>query len=364
MFDKVVEEIKEIKEKLRRKKIHGSYIQIQLSQLKNPTDKDILVAVFLDGKNAKSGLDVKSRIVPAIFFQPHFSNMHYEIRYNEHTKKSVLFSEEYNAVKESPIFQGFKYIKTFTPMRRITTSYGATVRFMLEYKKNREYGQFLGDVLSERLLNRSFLIDVLDRLYRDSVLVRFEDGKLNPKATFTALAQFLDIPYTESMTYCSGSSGINPESLQGNDRGFDPAAIYRTYDEYVDDADRTLLEFFMRDAYKYYGYDFCYYHGEEVNGNWIKEKLSQVFKLNSKMTESFQNAIRVDVKRDDGTVIDNVDAACAMAEERAIRVEKNRINIALTLLRGLNFVNQSGQPLHFMKKLELDPDLLEQPLYH
>ena len=28
-------------------------------------------------------------------------------------------------------------------------------------------------------------------------MVRFEDGKLNPKATFTALAAFLDIPYTE-----------------------------------------------------------------------------------------------------------------------------------------------------------------------
>ena len=73
-------------------------------------------------------------------------------------------------------------------------------------------GRIVSDDLTARMLNRSFMVDPWDRLYRDSVLVRFEDGKLNPRATFTALAKFLDLPYTESMTYCSGSSGINPES--------------------------------------------------------------------------------------------------------------------------------------------------------
>ena len=42
----------------------------------------------------------------------------------------------------------------------------------------------------------------------------------------------------------------------------------------------------------------------------------------------------------------------------------NRRRIAKTLLRGLRFVNANGQPLRFMKQLELDPALLEQPLYH
>ena len=49
-------------------------------------------------------------------------------------------------------------------------------------------------MVTERLLNRSYLLDPDDRLYRDSVLVRFEDGKLNPKATFTALAHFWTYP--------------------------------------------------------------------------------------------------------------------------------------------------------------------------
>lgn len=365
MFSSITEEIKKAKAYLKKKKAMGSYIQVQLSQIKHPTEKDILVALFLDQNEAKSGLDPRARIVPAVFFQPHFSNMNYEVRYNEHTKRCALFSEQYDAIRESPIFQGFKYIKTFTPMRRITTSYGAAVRFMQEYKDNLESkNSLVGDELSQRLLNRSFMIDPQDRLYQDSVLVRFEDGKLNPKATFTALAEFLDIPYTESMTYCSGRSGINPESLQGNDRGFDPAAIYRTYDEYVNDADRAVLEYFMRDVYSYYGYDFHYYKGEHVDEQWLREKLSQAANLNQRMRETFLKSIRVDVRREDGTLIDNLEAAESMADDWIQHADINRFKIASALLHGLNFINYHNQPLRMMTPLKLDPALLEQPLYH
>ena len=45
------------------------------------------------------------------------------------------------------------------------------------------------------------------------------------------------------------------------------------------------------------------------------------------------------------------------------KVYENRYNIAKILMRGLNFVNKKGQPLHMMPLLKLDPELLEQPLY-
>ena len=44
--------------------------------------------------------------------------------------------------------------------------------------------------------------------------------------------------------------------------------------------------------------------------------------------------------------------------------DEKRLQIAKQLLKGLYFVNKNGQPLHMMPKLELDPALLEQPLYH
>jgi len=43
---------------------------------------------------------------------------------------------------------------------------------------------------------------------------------------------------------------------------------------------------------------------------------------------------------------------------------KEREKNVKTLLRGLQFINRNGQPLHMMPLLKLDPALLEQPLYH
>lgn len=67
-------------------------------------------------------------------------------------------------------------------MRRITTSYAATVRFMLKQAEQvrevdgKKTYALVSDMLLQRLQNRSFLVDWQDRLYHDSVLVRFEDG--------------------------------------------------------------------------------------------------------------------------------------------------------------------------------------------
>ena len=53
-----------------------------------------------------------------------------------------------------------------------------------------------------------------------------------------------------------------------------------------------------------------------------------------------------------------------LLENRIQGFHTNRLKIAKVLLRGLDFINWRGQPLHMMPRLELDPALLEQPLYH
>ena len=45
-------------------------------------------------------------------------------------------------------------------------------------------------------------------------------------------------------------------------------------------------------------------------------------------------------------------------------IRSNRLKATELLLKNLMFVNKDNQPLRLMKKLELDPRLLEQPLYH
>ena len=360
MFDNIQKAVAEVKANWRRVDWLTPRLRRQLSRIKRPTDKDFLVALFLDRQDISGSLDHGSRIAPALFFQPHFSNMIYDIRESELKGAPMLYSEQYEAIRTSPLFHGFRYIKTFTPMRRITTSYAASVRFMLDREAQGEEVKVVPDVLAERLVNRSFMVDQWDRLYRDSVLVRFEDGKLNPRATFTALAEFLDLPYTESMTYCSSRKGIAPESLKGNARGFDPATVYRTYDEFANDEERAFLEYFLRDAYEYYGYDFHYYQGEPVDEAWIEQKIRGFTCLDGYIEKSYQDVVQSkEISFKNGETPIDVTAVAPIPG-----YQSNRRRIADFLLRGLRFVNKQGQPLKMMRPLKLDPALLEQPLYH
>ena len=368
---------KEAKQEFLRQKGANTWVIQELCGIQDPSDKDIFAAIYLSNKTITKFLDPAARIAPAVFFQPHFPNIVYDLNVDR-KDRTALHSEVYDKTVSSPIFRGFKYIKTFTPMRRFTTSHGATVKFMynsaLEGAEKRKKGEEKGkavavvpDAVTQRVLNRSFMIDWQDRLYTDSVLVRFEDGKLNPRATFTALAAFLDLPYTESMTYCSLNGEIDPESLAGNDLGFSTAALYRTYDEYTNDAERTYIEYFLRDAYEYYGYGFQYYDGQPVTLERAKEWTDGFSTIDHYIRETwryiYENAsVSIGEKRLEGQAAQQVQDQLLEQQLQAFR--QNRERNSEILMRGLRFVNRHGQPLRMMPRLELDPALLEQPLYH
>ena len=426
MFSNIVDMLKEAKQKVRECQLalrqNGTLTAaeplVDLARLKHPTDKDYLVALLLFEQSITGQHDPHSRIVPALFFQPHFGNIRYDVNMPDINRKdAILYSKEYEEIVRSPIFKNFKYIKTITPMRRPTTSYAASVRFVVDcptlteedIKEGKgQLGSYVAsDMLTERLLNRSYLMDTSNQIFRDNCLVRFEDGKLNPVATFTALAEFLDIPYTESMTYCSNFTGLNPQSLKGNDRGFDPAAIYRTHEKYANDAERAFLEYFFRDAYEAYGYDFEYYKGESVDEEWIDTQcenftcmdgllreiwtayLRKTMFKKPKDTEADGTDIDPNAELDVDTVLkkiknaksdteskdDTADADIELTEEQQKLVDSmvdailekmkhTRLEYAKALLRGLRFVNKEGQPLQMAIPLKPDPELLEHPLYH
>lgn len=359
MFDSIAGEVAAAREQYYKHTLSNMAIHQHLAGIKKPTDKDILVAHFLTRPEMSGWLDRNARIAPALFFQPHFHSLHYKLDVAEGEGACASFAPEYEEIKKSPIFKGFKYIKTFTPIRRPTTSYAATVRFMADQIGNPDKPLRVPDAVTERVLNRSYLRNPDDRLYRDSALVRFEDGKLNPRATFPVLAEFLDIPYTESMTYCSSRLGLNPESLAGNARGFDPATVYRTYDEYANDDERAFLEYLMRDIYQACGYDFHYYKGEPVDEAWVEDRIAHFTTLNGWITRSLREIYRA--KRAKGERVENEE------EKRRRHIEaldENRLRIARLLLKNPRFVSYQGQPLRMIPVLRPDPALLEQPLYH
>lgn len=340
----------------------------ELYRLRNRTDKDYLVAIYLEEKTWSPFRDVDSRVAPAIFFQPHFSNIVYDLKIYD-DDRTVLHAKASDEIREAAFLRQFPYIKTFTPLRRFTTSYAATLRFMygwsLRPRKEGEEPTVVPDLLSQRVLNRSFMLDPRDRLYQDSVLVRFEDGKLNPKATFTALTAFLDLPYTESVTYCS-IQGVRDATTLGNVTGFDTATVYRTYDEYANDDERYFLEYFLRDAYEYYGYDFHYYDGAPVDEEELRQLNTKFTILNEYIRKTWPPALheKLAEKEEPPSEEEAKMIVETMVEQQVKGYEENRMKNMLVLQRGLRFVNQEGEPLRMMPMLELDPELLEQPLYH
>ena len=359
MFDNIAEVIRDTRQRFYKHTLENMMVHQQLAAIKRPTDKDFFVAYFLGQPAMSKWTDKNARIAPALFFQPHFGNIHYKLDVAEGDSYCAVFSQEYEKIKKSSIFKGFKYIKTFTPIRRPTTSYAATLRYMVAQLGNPDNPLRVPDELTERILNRSYLREPDDRLLMDSAMVRFEDGKLNNKAIFPVLAEFLDIPYTESMTYCLTLNGVNVPAVQGNTAGFDPASVYRTYDEYANDDERAFLEYFMRDLYAACGYDFHFYKGEPVNAAWIQDKIAGFTTLNGFITRSLRecyDGIRakgIKMQNDEQEIHRNLDG-----------LNQNRQRVAELLLKRPKFVTRTGQPLQMIPLLQPDPALLEQPLYH
>ena len=340
----------------------------QLSSLQNITMKDAMVAFYLGRADTAGHLDRTARIVPALFFQPHFHRV--ETEWKLYDGAIAVINEAEKELRESGLLDEFRYIKTFTPLRRPTTSYAATVRYnwrqfvkrllLAETERIDSMGlQFMDDALMRRIFNRSFMVALGDRLFADSRVVRFEDAKLEPKATFTALAEFLDLPYTESMTYCSDATGRDPHGI-----GFDAARVYRVYERFCDNSERRLLEYLLRDVYETYGYSYEQYDGEPMTGEQIDDLLGQCTYLFWYVAESWKRN-RDQIGRQlsmEGEELNKYIADSFAEVCNAYRDQRKQI--IRVLCKNPVFCNEMGERLALMKQLALDPALMENPLYH
>lgn len=340
----------------------------ELCTMDELTDKDIFVATFLG--SAKN--DPAARIAPALFFQPHFFAIKYDV-IPDGKGNATNESEQAEALRSCKWLSDFKYIKTFVPMRRPTTSCAATVRFMWRINEApEEFPEVTGltavtDVTADRVMNRSFMRDPEDRLFHDAVIVRLEDGKLNPEATFRALAAFIDLPYTESMTYGSMDGNRDPYGSGGlYENGFATEVVFNTCDSFLGGGELRYVEYFLRDAYKTYGYEFHAYDGEPVDFERIRKWSANYHTINSFIRESHRRnyksvSIQVNGKEAEDELADSVREQ--MLKDYMQEVEENRLRVARLLLQNPRFVNRNGQPLEMIPLLRPDPRYMKRELY-
>ena len=378
-YEKLLKRAKNVRVAMELIEWENKDLVASLFSLRNRTPKDIMVAIYLAHQELTApNLDKAARIAPPIFYQPHFYNIYYDLQVDERGRY-LLYSEQYDKIRQAPQFSDFKYIKTFTPIRAITSSYAATIKYKCYRIKIREQKNVvMDDSLIDRVLNRSFMIDWQDRLFKDCRLVRFEDAKFNVEATFRALAAFLDLPYTETMTYCSYLGEHDPLSDVGNARGFSLDAIYLKNAEYANDTERAFIEFCMRDAYKFYGYDFEYWDGQPVDeerlNKWltsfsiidalIEQTRRELYQADSFMVMDDKQEKEARKLTEEDRLSVNTELTELMTKKFMEQIRGKRQVIGKILMQdNLQFINRNGQPLHMMPMLEPDPDLLVRPPY-
>ncbi len=146
----------------------------------------------------------------------------------------------------------------------------------------------------------------------------------------------------------------------------DARAVYENYNEYMGKAERYFLEYFLRDIYENYGYDFQNYDGKPMDEACV-EDLSGCFDTMDYYIEESWKRIKATCEVPEGFNIPQLSDSEVqeIISEKMMEIHReNRLKTGKTLLRGLHFINNHAQELHMMPMLKLDPALLEQPLYH
>lgn len=233
---------------------------------KATTKKDWLCANYL-AFETYSNFENYQRISPTI----------HHILHHAHIKNRVYHSDKiYKYLK--PIIEEFPYFYSYSHIRDPIVS----IRGHLKIKKVKQFNinMFNFDMITWWFRYLNYLSDDLDFRYSHEfdkkIFIRFEDMKLNPKATLVATCKWLNIPYDDSMEICTFmGKPIYIEEPAENEvigevkSGFSVHPMYPRdmYDKVFSKENIEILEKFLYPTYQYMGYKPLYLDEEQVNSN-------------------------------------------------------------------------------------------------
>ena len=237
-----------------------------------PTKVEWLKGLYLAYCEAL-GKKLNRRIAPSIVFHAHAYYMSYDAK------------EMYD------VFREFKYFKSYMPIRRTISSLGGHVTACI--RSHFGIYTFSGDCFSllsnywnrQGIKTKTLYVPEDDEWLPYRKVIRFEDMKLEPRATAEALCEFLDIPFDEIVMKVTVNG---EEGNMGNIRNFDTTPVYRKREEYISPFDYYRLEVAFGRMMEPWGYKPIYY----TDGvQYSKKEIMKMFDIRFKF-EAYHYTLR------------------------------------------------------------------------
>lgn len=231
-------------------------LHLVLNNILYPSAKEWLTGIYLAYANCHKR--TFGRVIPAVFVYPH-DDMFY-LAGIQRENFQLYFS----------IVEMFPYHKILAVIRDPVTQAGSVINFMTNGHPDarNERGEIQLDPFYcfafGSILPKDYYFPLEHPLRPDIAVIRFEDLKLNPEATFASMAEFLNLPVTQSMyrtTWCGlERKGVTTENTVFN--GFDCAPVYKKYDQCLSLFDKYRIEILTANYLKAYGYQNKYYDNQ------------------------------------------------------------------------------------------------------
>lgn len=310
-----------------------------LSDCEIPTAREWITAIYL-AFSLCHGRTFTQRVIPAVFMYPH-DDMFF------------LAGVERNRVNfYLDTVCSFPDYKAIAIIRDPVTQAGSVIRFMTEthpQAKNKQGERQLDPfycMAFGSLLPKDYFFRTDHVLFGHISVVRFEDLKLNPKASLESLTDFLDLSSSDILyktTWCGLSrSGIATDGRSFE--GFDPSPIYNDHARYLSTFDKYRIEMTLYQLMLNYGYRPMYYEGEDFSNNQKFILLQYPFRC-----ESIPLVLSDEERKH--------------SREGALNLIKSSVIFYSSASHTPVFINGFSHPFAPIPWLKPKPELLEQPLY-
>lgn len=278
--------------------------------------RDWLVASYL-AISKKYNKDLSSRITPIVHHK-----VHYVATINNESELQGIHSENFYKIS-LPFYESFKYFYSYNPVRDPITACASHLRLQLDYLFK---GTFNYDYISWWFQNFNFMqhnFSSVSHNMESKRFFKFENLKMNPKATMASMCKFFNIQYSENLEICSkfgvdrykGKEKSEAVTVYFNEEDsnkiVDGFSVFSVYDENLDnsvysDFDIKRLELGFYPVFELIGYKPQEHDYTEYSDQEIMKMFEQPFEFEKKIIELYPKDKKFKINTNQGKKVLNV----------------------------------------------------------